>query len=105
PEVRWKRSARDLRAIARQQYEILGNAARLVKPGGVLVYSVCTFTRVETDAVVDRFLQEHKGFAAADAPQNLPFDAKRLETTRGRWRTSPHQNGCDGFFIARMRKS
>ncbi|MCC6547630.1 hypothetical protein IT570_10730 [Candidatus Sumerlaeota bacterium] len=104
PEVRWKRSARDLRILAKQQQEILGSAARFVKPGGALVYSVCTFTRTETDSVVDRFLAGNKSFSAAGAPDDIPFDVKIYEAGEGRWRTAPHRNGCDGFFVARMRK-
>ncbi|MEO8377076.1 MAG: 16S rRNA (cytosine(967)-C(5))-methyltransferase RsmB, partial [Candidatus Sumerlaeota bacterium] len=75
---------------------------RFVNPGGVLVYSVCTFTRIETDAVADRFLQENKMFEPMDAPANLPFDVSPFAAGKGRWRTSPHRNGCDGFFVARM---
>jgi 16S rRNA (cytosine967-C5)-methyltransferase len=105
PEIRWKRSPRDLRALARQQQQLLEQGAALVSPGGTLVYSVCTFTKLETEGVVEKFVAAQEGrFALAEAPEGLPFDAARLAVGAGQWRTSPHRDGCDGFFVGRLRR-
>lgn len=104
PEIRWRRSARDLRSLARQQTELLDQAAPFVKPGGHLVYSLCTFTLSETDEVVDRFLASHPEFQPAPAPEGLPFDDTPFRSGTGRWRTNPHEHGCDAFYIARFQR-
>lgn len=105
PEIRWRRTPEDLRALARQQGELLRRGAKMLRPGGTLVYSVCTFTKQETDGVCDAFLKElgHR-YEPAPAPDTLPFDAAALEAGEGRWRTWPHRNGCDAFFVARFRR-
>ncbi|MBI1292959.1 16S rRNA (cytosine(967)-C(5))-methyltransferase RsmB [bacterium] len=105
PEIRWRRSTRDLRALSRQQSDLLEQAAALVKVGGTLVYTVCTFTVSETQDVVTRFLDEHREFRLTGAPDDLPFDEKAFRVAEGRWRSAPHLHGCDAFFIARFRKN
>ena len=52
PELRWRRTPEDLDALAQLQADLLGSATKLVKPGGRVVYSVCTWTRRETAGVV-----------------------------------------------------
>ncbi|CAN5333352.1 16S rRNA (cytosine(967)-C(5))-methyltransferase RsmB [soil metagenome] len=104
PEVRWRRTTRDLRFLARTQSELLSKAAPLVKPAGHLMYSVCTFTRAETDQVVRGFLEANKDFRMAAAPKGLPFDEKEFRVGEGTWRTSPHKHGCDAFFVARFER-
>ena len=104
PEARWRHQAANIRALAKNQLRILDRAREFVAPGGTLLYSVCTFTRPETDAVADRFLELHPEFAPAAAPEGLPFDDAPLRTAPGRWRTATHRDGCDTFFIARFRR-
>jgi 16S rRNA (cytosine967-C5)-methyltransferase len=105
PEIRWRRSARDLRNLSRQQSDILEQAAPLVKVGGTLVYTVCTFTMSETEDVVSRFLGAHREYRLTGPPEGLPFDEKTFRSAEGRWRSAPHLHGCDAFFIARFRKN
>jgi 16S rRNA (cytosine967-C5)-methyltransferase len=85
PDLRWRATADRIAELARLQSAILAAAAAATAPGGTLVYSVCTITNAETDAVIDAFLGEHPGFA-------------REVTVR----TFPHRDGTDGFFICRM---
>ena len=62
PHARWTTSIDDVRELTAVQGALLANAARSVKPGGRLVYSVCTTTRSETDGVADGFEAAHRDF-------------------------------------------
>lgn len=86
PEIRWRISNRDLSELAAQQKLFLKNAARVLKPGGRLVYSTCSVELDENEAVVRDFLQNNQLF-------------EQLTTAR----TWPHHEGTDGFFIATFR--
>ena len=105
PEGRWNKLLVNLRELAVLQREILENVAPLVKPGGKLLYSVCTFSLGETDALIDSFLQEHSEFELENLSNQLPADWDDLLTTRGTLRSYPHRhNGMDAFFAARLRR-
>ena len=84
---------------ARRQLEILHSAAALVRPGGRLVYSTCTFAPAENEETVARFLQEHPEFAPerVDAPW---FTAGE----NGSFRMWPHKLLGEGHFAAVLRK-
>ena len=85
PEIRWKFRRDDLDALTQTQAEVLAQGAERVRPGGVLVYSVCTVTR-------------------AEGPERIAAlgDAFELEQEL---RTGPHQDGHpDGFYAARLRR-
>jgi 16S rRNA (cytosine967-C5)-methyltransferase len=98
PEVRWRRQPTDVDRLAALQNALLAGTAPLVRPGGVLVYAVCTLMREENEAVVERFLHDHPGFTVEAAPA----PAATL-TPAGFLRTLPHRHGLDGFFAARLR--
>jgi 16S rRNA (cytosine967-C5)-methyltransferase len=102
PEVRWRRRPEDVPRLAALQGELLAGIAPLVRPGGLLVYAVCTLTHDENDAVVDAFLARHPRFVVEHATRDggAP-DA--LVTSRGFLRTLPHRHQLDGFFAARLR--
>ncbi len=105
PEGRWNKSAVNLRELAVLQREILENIAPLVKPGGKLLYSVCTFSHGETDALVDSFLQEHAEFELENLSGQVPATWEELLTARGTLRSYPHRhNGMDAFFAARFQR-
>lgn len=84
---------------ARRQAEILHSAARLVRPGGRLVYSTCTFAPQEDEQAVDAFLKSHPEFQpeAVEAPW---FEAGET----GRFRMWPHKLLGEGHFAAVLRK-
>ena len=84
---------------ARRQAEILDRAAELLRPGGRLVYSTCTFNRLEDEGSVESFLQRHPEFSLEDFA--LP-GAGRSEG--GMLRAWPHRLRGDGHFVARLRK-
>lgn len=102
PETRWNRSVEDVSELAALQRELLDAAAALVKPGGALLYAVCTFTREEgPDQLLD-WLDAHPEFTVAPPdPETTPIDWSRW-LTRGALITWPHQHGSDAFFAARL---
>ncbi len=102
PDARWRLRPDDVARCAETGLSILESAARYVEPGGVLVYSVCTFTPEETDQLIERFLESHAGFRIDDPRPYLPGDAAKLVDDGGAVRTWPHRDGCDAFFAVRM---
>jgi 16S rRNA (cytosine967-C5)-methyltransferase len=97
PELLWRPQRTDLSRLARLQVRIALGAASLLRPGGVLVYSVCTFPRAETDAVCDALLAK----AAFLRPD--PFTGPE-GATEARARLWPHRHGTDAMFVARFRR-
>ncbi len=102
PDIKWKRDITDVLKLAAMQSELIENAARLVKPGGVLVYSTCTTEPEENTGVISRFLEKHPEFSIEDAKQ---FVSHSLVNASGFVETFPHLHGMDGSFAARFRKS
>ena len=84
---------------ARRQREILASAARLVRPGGRLVYSTCTFAPAENEETVAAFLEDHPDFCreAAEAPWFA-------EAGEGAFRLWPHKLLGEGHFAAVLRR-
>ncbi len=105
PESRWTRTSLDVKELAALQRTILAQVAPLVRPGGVLLYSVCTFTRRETDEVVSDFLAAHPGFVQEDLRGVVPEAWSGLITESGALRSFPHRHdGMDAFFAVRLRR-
>jgi 16S rRNA (cytosine967-C5)-methyltransferase len=88
PDIRWRGSLANVGALAAIQARILSAGADVTAPGGVLVYSVCTITRAEGEAVIAGLLADRPDFV--------------LERQR---QLMPHQDGTDGFYLARLRRS
>lgn len=99
PDIRYK-DPKPLEGLPAIQGEILANASRYVKPGGVLLYSTCTVLRRENEDVVSGFLAEYADFK----PESFVFPAPIGEVGEGMITLWPHLHGTDGFFICRMRK-
>lgn len=102
PEIRYKfPSALD--SLPDLQYRILCRSSRLVKPGGVLVYSTCTLNPAENSGVAGRFLTEHSEFSPLPLP--LPGPVGRLAPEPDNQLTLfPQACGTDGFFISAFRR-
>jgi 16S rRNA (cytosine967-C5)-methyltransferase len=98
PEARWRHRPEEIPGLVALQLELLAAAADAVRPGGVVVYSVCTWTRAETDEVVDELRRRR--------PELVPApDAGGLTGPAGRRQLWPHLDGGDGVFLARLRKT
>jgi NOL1/NOP2/sun family putative RNA methylase len=94
---------------ARRQTDILESAATLLKPGGVMVYSTCTFAPEENEMVIESFLESHPEFELLEVP--FHFEPGRPEWANGDARLSrtarlwPHKLRGEGHFIAKLRKT
>ncbi|HUC93409.1 MAG TPA: 16S rRNA (cytosine(967)-C(5))-methyltransferase RsmB [Paenibacillus sp.] len=111
PEIKWTKSPEDVDAIAALQKRLLEAAARLVKPGGTLVYSTCTIERRENERQIDRFLAGHVGYELDPEWPPHVLDALRSAGViregaafPGMVQLLPQHFGSDGFFIARLRR-
>ena len=102
PDIKWKREPEDIPRLVKQQLALLENAAKLLKPGGALVYSTCTTEPEENDQLIKSFLQKHPEFKIDDASK---FVNKAVVTADGMIETFPHKHHIDGSFAARLIKS
>jgi 16S rRNA (cytosine967-C5)-methyltransferase len=97
PELLWRVEPGRLTTLAGRQLRLLEASADLVREGGRLVYSVCTFPRTETDAVCEELLRARSDLAPiATAGPEGPAERHRL------W---PHRHGSDGMFVASFSRS
>jgi 16S rRNA (cytosine967-C5)-methyltransferase len=83
------------------QTKMIDHAAALVRPGGTLVYSVCSLAPEEGIGVVGKFLAQHHEFVI-DAPAALRESFAGLIDDDGYMKTRPDRGGLDGFFAARL---
>jgi 16S rRNA (cytosine967-C5)-methyltransferase len=104
PDLKWRHDAAAVEELAGKQARILAAAARLVKPGGRLVYATCSILPRENEAVCDDFARAHPGFrqlscAGVFAGHNIALD------TGERLRLWPHVHYTDGFFAAAFERA
>ena len=109
PDVPWLKGEADIAKLAALQSALLDAAARMLKPGGTLVYAVCSLEHEEGEDQAARFLAENKDFSLVPvAPGELAgcaafvTPAGHLRTTPADW---PERGGLDGFFAARFRRT
>ena len=96
PHARWTATPDDVRELAVVQAQLLHHAAPAVKPGGKMIYSVCTLTRAETEEVAAAFQAAHPEFT----PLPLPNPFHSHEAPRPQQLLWPHKTGGGGMFIA-----
>ena len=101
PHARWTTNVKDVAELAEVQKQLLSNVAGSVKPGGKLIYSVCTLTRKETCTVVENFNQMHPEFE----PMVLPVELISRSLTGAAVVTIwPQEWGGNGMFVAGWRR-
>ena len=100
PDARGEWNPAAPEGCARRQAEILDQAAKMLKPGGRLVYSTCTFNRQENEGSVLGFLERHPEFAPEDF--RLPGVGR---SEGGMLRLWPQRVRGDGHFVAKLRKA
>jgi 16S rRNA (cytosine967-C5)-methyltransferase len=101
PEIRWRLKPDDPARMAALQLRMLENASALVRPGGAIVYSVCSLAPAEGEGVIDDFLKSHAEFEIDQRPANYD-EIKDLLDERRFMKTRPDLGGLDGFFAARL---
>lgn len=103
PEIRYRMTKENQKELVKLQKQILANAQRYVKPGGILMYSTCTINKEENETQVEEFCRAYGFIPAMEealVPQALCADIK----DKGWIQLLPGVHACDGFFIARLRK-
>ena len=100
-DIKYNVTMQKIRSLAALQKRIAVNAAQLVKPGGVLLYTTCTINRIENEKAAD-YLVRNTNLVPEDLVPYLPED---LPGTEGNCvQLFPDVHGTDGFFMARFRK-
>ena len=99
PDIRYK-SIAQMAELPALQLKILENAARYVKPGGLLLYSTCTLVQAENEGVAETFLNAHPDFT----PESLPIQPPFPKNESGMLALVPGEYDTDGFFICRLRR-
>jgi 16S rRNA (cytosine967-C5)-methyltransferase len=99
PDLKWRQSPASVSEMAAKQASILAAAARLVRPGGRLVYGTCSLLAEENEEIVQGFLAAHPDFAGVPVSEvlahvHVPLPADRYLAL------DPATHSCDGFFAA-----
>lgn len=105
PDIKWRASPDRLEHCRIRQIGFLDRISPFVKPGGVLVYAVCSMEPEENEAVVAAFLRMHPSFTVEKNPDGLLSQIRSLMNAEGHLRTFPHLHDMDGFFAVRFRRS
>jgi 16S rRNA (cytosine967-C5)-methyltransferase len=101
PDARWRLKVSDLAVMSALQKLIIRSASKVVKPGGLLIYSTCSLEPEENDEQVDSFLSENLNWILEPPPEGSV--APEL-LDGGRLRVLPQRHGTDGAFAARLRR-
>lgn len=99
PDAKWRKTPNALAELVELQRELLDAAAKLVKPGGALVYSTCSL-EPEENADQARVFTQRSGWTIERAPDWM----SDLQTPEGWLQTWPHRHGSDGMFAAKWRR-
>ncbi|MDR2991525.1 MAG: RsmB/NOP family class I SAM-dependent RNA methyltransferase, partial [Burkholderiaceae bacterium] len=105
PDLKWRQPESAIAELTAKQSAILSGAARLVKPGGRLVYATCSLLSDENEAIAAAFDAAQPDFAPAPVADTLQAlkvpDAAALCDASGLYlRLWPHRHATDGFFAA-----
>ncbi|MEW6706650.1 MAG: RsmB/NOP family class I SAM-dependent RNA methyltransferase [Pseudomonadota bacterium] len=107
PDLKWRQSPAAVEELRAKQRAILDSAARLLKPGGRLVYATCSLLEAEDEAIASAFSASHPDFEPLPAAQVLErsqvSEPASLDAG-GYLRLWPHRHGSDGFFAAVWQK-
>lgn len=109
PDLKWRQSPQSVTELTAKQSAILASAARLLKPGGRIVYATCSLLRAENEEIAAAFTTAHSGFRRLSIRELLEqakvADAANLCSEDGMdLRLWPHQHGTDGFYAAAWEK-
>jgi len=99
PDVKWRVGPESITELNQKQLSILNGAARLLKPGGRLVYATCSILNEENEDIVTQFLAANDAFVLV--PMNQVLEEQRIPLEMGDYlKLMPHRHQTDGFFAA-----
>lgn len=104
PDLKWNSFPKRLRSLARKQRFLAASAARLVAPGGYLLYSVCSLEPEETEEVIASLREAAPEFHPADLRAPLPPQLHPLLDDSGALRLPPGLHDTDGYYAALLRR-
>jgi 16S rRNA (cytosine967-C5)-methyltransferase len=103
PEVRWRRTLQDLRALTQLQRELIDSAIQALNPGGILGYATCSPHLAETTIQIADVKKKHSDLTQVSVEEYLPENLK--EATRdGAMSLWTHKHGTDAMYLALFRK-
>jgi 16S rRNA (cytosine967-C5)-methyltransferase len=109
PDLKWRQHAKTIQELAHKQQQILENAAKLLKPGGRLIYATCSLLQAENEAIADFFQasapQNWQLIPAVDILQQMHVSSAECLVSDSYLRLRPHSHQTDGFFAAIWQKN
>ena len=99
PDIRWRQTAQGIESLVELQQELIEEAARWVKPRGVLVYATCTLNISENEKVIQSFLANNSNWSIQPTTDTI---ARYWATSAGWIEVYPHRSNMDGFFMVRL---
>lgn len=109
PDLRWRLTSERLENFEKVQRELLEEGAKHVRPGGRLIYSVCSILPGEGEAQIEAFLGANADFHLRPYTDVWPFEDRSAPETAsvnpGCLLLLPHRHGCDGFFVAVLERA
>ncbi len=105
PDIKWQRSEKELTKNKTRQLRMLENLCHAVRPGGILVYAVCSTEPEENEEVIQAFLKKHDDFVIDKHLGGLPDKIERMAISGGFFKTFPNLTQMDGFFSARLQRN
>ena len=104
PDLKWRQSPQSVAELTAKQAAILAAAARLLRPGGRLVYATCSILAEENEDIVDAFLAAHADFHRLPAQEVLAAQGIAIDCGAD-MRLSPQKHGTDGFYAAVLERA
>lgn len=108
PDLKWRFSETELARVNDVQHSVLRAAARLVKPGGRIVYATCSLLERENQKVIEAFLAAHPDFQivpAATVLRSQKVDVEHMARFAPYFVMLPHLHSTDGFFAAVLERT
>ncbi len=104
PDLKWRQTPDSIDELRIKQEAILNAAAKLLKPGGRLVYATCSLLPEENQQIIEQFLATHTDFTLLNANQLLTQQQIPLTDTETFLQLSPLHHHTDGFFAAALER-
>jgi 16S rRNA (cytosine967-C5)-methyltransferase len=100
PDLKWRQTPQSVTELTAKQAGILAAAAKLLKPGGRLVYATCSLLPEENAQIVDAFLAAHPEFARRPVAEVLAMQGIHIDMASDDLQLLPQVHGTDGFYAA-----